>query len=619
MTRLDRGTLNFSGRPGAGEDDAVYQVHNLQINQKWEAVYKEYRAQTLPGLDAAALERMVDLVPQLSADDRDWLLEHTAWPATLVTDNDAACGYLMRSVPTQFRFEFQTIGSSGLTATPARFDVLLNADDYVAGAGLRISERDRLLLLAELAVMLSRLSRLGVVVGDLSGKNLLFSTTPAHRCFLVDCDATRLNGTSALPQTQTPGWEIFAGEEQVTTHSDSYKFGLLAIRLIARDRTTRDPGALGRKFPALAALAAESLAVDPARRPLPAAWIDALRTEALTASAIHAVTTESNPAAPMAYIPAGTTEMPVHPAPSGPPAPQPQPAQMWQLDQTIAPPAEQTAGQPYGQAYGSGQGYGAGQAYAPDPAQPFEQQSFGQQPFGQQPLGQQPFDPQQSPQQQVRNRRVAIAGVAGLAAVGLVIGLVIGLRHSPSTLNTSSPPSSGASSAATGSGPSSSPPTTAATTATPTSADTTDASPTMVGAVGISPSIAGDPRAAQVASLFDTYFTGVDQQDYATVLADYDPSGSFNTNNAQQVSEFEQGVSTSDDTAVELLAISPGSQSSPVTSAEVTFQSTQSAGYGPAGNTDQTCTDWELTYVLTQDASGDYLIFKTSGVSDHGC
>ena len=65
--------------------------------------------------------------------------------------------------------------------------------------GRPISNRpQRVALLQNLAVILSRLHGLGVVVGDLSPKNLLFRLTPSPSCFLIDCDAMRVRGASVL-------------------------------------------------------------------------------------------------------------------------------------------------------------------------------------------------------------------------------------------------------------------------------------------------------------------------------------------------------------------------------------------------------------------------------------
>src|ERR1019366_7340580 len=127
-----------------------------------------------------------------------------------------------------------------------------------------------------------------VVVGDLSPKNLLFSLAPEPGCFIIDCDAMRVRGETVLPQAQTPDWEVPAGEPIATPAADAYKFGLLAIRLFARDQSSSDPAALAALSPELGRLADLSLHDDPARRPGPGAWVPALDAAAAAASAAPA-------------------------------------------------------------------------------------------------------------------------------------------------------------------------------------------------------------------------------------------------------------------------------------------------------------------------------------------
>lgn len=114
----------------------------------------------------------------------------------------------MRAVPERFRFAFQTLNGATGTRRLATMEYLLNDDTYLAGIGLTISTRDRLAVLGDLATTLSRLHRLGITVGDLSPKNLLFSTAPHAECFLIDADAMRLKGSTVLPQAETPDLQV---------------------------------------------------------------------------------------------------------------------------------------------------------------------------------------------------------------------------------------------------------------------------------------------------------------------------------------------------------------------------------------------------------------------------
>ncbi|MFF4407596.1 hypothetical protein [Streptomyces sp. NPDC001404] len=313
---VEHHTLALGRQLGRGGQGTVYEVTNKRINQAdgggWDVAYKEYTATVLPDLDAAALASQVDLLGELDAAEGRWLCDKTAWPAVVVEREGQACGFLMRAVPDRFRFAYQSLaGTTVQTRRLANLEYLLNDDTYVAGVGLTISERDRLLLLADLAAALARLHRIGIAVGDLSPKNLLFTTDPKPECFLIDCDAMRLRGATVLPQAETPDWRIPAGEESATRTSDIYKLTLLAIRLFARDQTAADPTALAAISPALGDLAHAGLTTDPARRPAPTAWAEQLTTAAATASTAPA-TAASSPRKPHRPPPASTSPAPGH-------------------------------------------------------------------------------------------------------------------------------------------------------------------------------------------------------------------------------------------------------------------------------------------------------------------
>ncbi|MFF3919425.1 hypothetical protein ACFYZB_39555 [Streptomyces sp. NPDC001852] len=285
---VEHRTLALGRRLGQGGQGTVYQVNNKKINEAdgggWEVAYKEYDAGVLPDLDAAALAAQVSLLGELGAAEGRWLCDRTAWPAAVVEREGQACGFLMRAVPDRFRFAFRSLSGTSAERRLANLEFLLNSDAYVASIGLRISERDRLEILADLAATLGRLHRIGIAVGDLSPKNLLFTTDPRPACFLIDCDAMRLRGATVLPQAETPDWQIPAGEEKATPAGDVYKFALLAVRLFARDQSATDPAALTALSPELGGLARGSLDPDPARRPTPAAWAEQLGAAASTAS-----------------------------------------------------------------------------------------------------------------------------------------------------------------------------------------------------------------------------------------------------------------------------------------------------------------------------------------------
>ncbi|WP_433516647.1 hypothetical protein ACQP2T_14365 [Nonomuraea sp. CA-143628] len=316
MSRTDRAALNLGRRLGQGGQGTVHEVLDRKINRQWDVAYKEYDPDVLRRLDITALTAMTDLIDGLQGWDAAWLCDKTAWPAGLVEADGAVTGFLMRSVPHRFSFDLRTL--SGTVRKLTTMEFLLNDDAYVGQIGLRVSERDRLLLLADLADTLARLHSMDIVVGDLSPKNLLFSTEGSPECFLIDCDAMRLGGAEALPQVETPDWQIPADEQTGTPQSDVYKFALLTVRVFARDQASTDLGRLAAVSPALADLAAAGLHQPPSERPALAQWGTLLRQTALSAST--APTDVAPPPPPPPGPPGAPGPFPqIPPRPSGSP------------------------------------------------------------------------------------------------------------------------------------------------------------------------------------------------------------------------------------------------------------------------------------------------------------
>jgi hypothetical protein len=138
----------------------------------------------------------------------------------------------------------------------------------------------------------------------------------------------------------------------------------------------------------------------------------------------------------------------------------------------------------------------------------------------------------------------------------------------------------------------------------------------VVGSVQIDPALVTDARAVQVATLFDSYFSAVSAKNFDAALALYDPNGDVDTNDAQQRAAFKKSEATSTDDQGVLKSLSPAGPG-PVTTARISFRSQQAAGYGPAGDTSQTCSIWTLTYTLTY-TDNKYLIKSATG-SHTGC
>lgn len=537
VPRVDISSLSIDKDLGRGGQGRVVAINGFMIRGKWPAAAKLYAAGHLGDVDSAVLEQMVGLPRQLTPEDSSWILENTAWPAVMAEDDGTVCGFLMRTVPDEFYFDFRTrtLGSQRKLADVA---FLLNSDSYISTAGIDVTDWHRLHLLKSLAALLTRLHGIGVVVGDLSPKNLLFSLSPWPRCFLIDCDAAQVRGETVLRQVETPDWEAPAGEARATAATDAYKFGLLAIRLFARDQSSRDASALAAVSAELGRLADLSQQADALARPTPGTWIPALDAAGTRAQA-DAQRRPTVAAAPVVTAPAATAR-PI----------------------AVPSPVLGSVGVPTVSAYA------------------------------------------QSPSRRVRRAILAVGG-ALLAVVLIVVGVLQFENH-----------------AAAGSGVSRdtaiSKTTPEASTAPSGTAPSSASSPSVVGIVDISNGAIDDPQAVDVARMFNTYFSGIDDHNYRKSLSVFDPSGIINPNDPSSLPKFAAADSTSDDTHVVLVNVKPadGAQAS---SAEVTFQSQQAAGYGPSGAPNQTCTRWEITYHLTISSPGRYQIYDVTNDVHNAC
>jgi hypothetical protein len=237
--------------------------------------------------------------------------------------------------------------------------------------------------------------------------------------------------------------------------------------------------------------------------------------------------------------------------------------------------------------------------YAPQPqAVPYEQPPHYEQPP---PYEQQYAAPPPPAGQERRWWVPVLVGVVVLLAIGAVTTVLLVGRGgddeptgSPSATSTpGDPPSTGPSTAAPGS-----------------------ASPTVPGSVGvvaIDPAVT-DPRAAEVATMFDSHFAAVNAKDYTKALAAYDPAGVINPNDPNQAADFQRAVSTTTDEQITLRSVGPDSTGRGVLAARVTFRSSQQAGYGPRERPNETCTAWDVTYTLSQPA-GAYKILAGKAVN----
>ncbi|MFI6076130.1 hypothetical protein ACIA5C_31740 [Actinoplanes sp. NPDC051343] len=275
MGRVTLASLGPLGKElGSGGQGTVYALPRSQAPL---LVYKAYSNDVLADLDVGVLTDMIELPSGLPERDRHKLLAAAAWPLdSVVDDSGSVRGFTMAQVPERFHTTLKLLKTHQTRL--GQTQLLLNPPDYLDRVELRIDDRFRFELLADIAATLRLFHRLGLTVGDLSPNNLLYSRTGTPCCHFIDCDAMQLDGRTVLPQVETTDWEVPAGGGALGSEAgDAYKFALLCIRLFAGDQSTMDPEVLLRVAPEVFALAQRVLSGDADNRPSLGTWERMLR------------------------------------------------------------------------------------------------------------------------------------------------------------------------------------------------------------------------------------------------------------------------------------------------------------------------------------------------------
>lgn len=232
------GRLSLIGQGGEG---IVYDIDDLP-----DVVFKKYLQRTGLVLNRVALERLIRMLESFTEDERRRILSRTAWPTDLVVDGTRVVGYLMPRIPPTY---WRKHGASAnpldvacdLTYLTHRND--WQSRDTVYSEVPRLQRPEILELIADLSQTIAILHRHNLVMGDISGKNLLWTDQPDRTMFAIDCDAFRLEGQDAInPVKESPDWGDPAIQDGKTNRaSDVYKLALVAYRSLGAKKTARPP------------------------------------------------------------------------------------------------------------------------------------------------------------------------------------------------------------------------------------------------------------------------------------------------------------------------------------------------------------------------------------------
>lgn len=228
--------------------------------------------EVLPG----ELARLVDLPAGMAEADRRLVTEVTAWPSGRVFRGGRCVGLLMREAPE--RFATRLAGRRRLL----ELQFLLYPRRPMWDGLTLPSGVERCWLAVHYLRLFEVLHRNGVVMADVSMRNLLWTLAGGPAVFAIDCDGFRvLDRPAPVRPVDTVDWSDPAARPgEATLDSDRYKLALLTLRLLLGEHAVTPErvrssaslsAALGPDLSSLSAAAAR-----PGRRPPADSWLKAL-------------------------------------------------------------------------------------------------------------------------------------------------------------------------------------------------------------------------------------------------------------------------------------------------------------------------------------------------------
>lgn len=230
MTTIEKKDLGKIEELNSGGEGVVYKILSDE-----GSVFKEFKEEVRHELNPTSLKDLIELPKSMIAMDRAFLLEHTVWPQAIVNQKSKFVGFTMPIIHDTF---FVT---HGVRAYPGHTDCDWNKlimrktwvnNPNVVSTVPQLDGIPLLDLLIDLAETYSFLHRHKIIVGDISGRNMVWRARPNPRVVLLDNDGFRVNGVDGVVHPkQTPDWvDPYLNGADTTFESDQYKIGLAMLR-----------------------------------------------------------------------------------------------------------------------------------------------------------------------------------------------------------------------------------------------------------------------------------------------------------------------------------------------------------------------------------------------------
>ena len=247
MTTLEFSQLTKSGglvEIGRGGEGLVYSVATMP-----GMVFKEFKQ--FPGHqpNRKALEDMIVIIDKMSAEEQQWLGSRTTWPKQIVIRGNKMCGFVMPVIaPEYFRKHGARIAPKTITC---EWNYLSMREKFKNNQNIhsdvpQLSPMEALRLVNDFARTMEVLHRYNIVIGDISGRNLLWTDRPGFQVLVIDVDSFHFEGqTGVSSPKQSPDWDdpfLGANNNFTTIQSDLYKLALATYRAVWSATTDRpDP------------------------------------------------------------------------------------------------------------------------------------------------------------------------------------------------------------------------------------------------------------------------------------------------------------------------------------------------------------------------------------------
>ncbi|MFE7751631.1 hypothetical protein [Streptomyces sp. NPDC057428] len=279
-----RSSLSLGERAGTGGQGEVHAVGDGSM------LYKEYKDPS--EVNGHALADLVAFRQGLGQADRTRLDALAAWPLSRVVEGGRALGFLMRRAPSPMTWRTAT-GATKLL----ELQYLIRPPKVAWQEVPQPTPEQRRALALACVEAIGWFHDAGLVIGDISQANILWSLTPEPAVHFLDCDGFRRVGRDAVQdQAATPDWnDPLAPSTEANVDTDAYKTALTAGRILAQEPYTRPDqhlrpvaGCLNERQAAAAGRLFAQAGGERGTRPRPGEWQTALSdrgTITLTAAA----------------------------------------------------------------------------------------------------------------------------------------------------------------------------------------------------------------------------------------------------------------------------------------------------------------------------------------------